>query len=445
MGCQIIQTVTDLPGQSIRTFTPGRQNQTAADPVEVQQRLLRFADQYSTGMITGVEKLRRGTNAIGPAEVLKWKILFATETSSIASGPNAFANLLDMTVFVTLVREAVENYWQPQVYGESAEPLLETCRASETEMWKLAGTVLKPEQQTELRVAIVAWRKKHPTPEKMLGIRGVGFALEVASTQQTGAPQSSVFTLLRLDPLSGLDPATREIAQSRLFAERALYISRSMPTFLRWQTELLSLNAMAMPEIQQLVTNTTKLAASVERFSGLADQFPKQVSTEREEILRALQMQEKGLGILAAEVRQTLTAGTQMSTSLYSTLTAFDALMRRFGVGETTDNSPPKTDAEPFRILDYAQTATQLEAAARQLTDLVRTLDQTLASTNLARLSGQVRPVVERAQAGGQEIVDHAFRKAVLFVAIACAMVLLTIQLNRWLNFRGADNQKGSP
>ncbi len=31
---------------------------------------------------------------------------------------------------------------------------------------------------------------------------------------------SSVFNLLAIDPLAGLDPATRELANTRLFAER---------------------------------------------------------------------------------------------------------------------------------------------------------------------------------------------------------------------------------
>jgi hypothetical protein len=412
------------------------------DPVELQQRLLRFTDQFSGGILAKVEKLRRGTRAIEPAELLKLKIVFATEASSIASGPNAFANLLDMIVFVTLLRTTVETYWQPNVYGESARPLLEASRVFETEIWKLAGQVLKPAQQTELREAISAWRQSHPPSEVVLGARAVGVAMEVARGRQTAAPQSSVFALLRLDPLTGLDPATREIAETRLFAERALYIAQWMPTLLRWQTELLSLNAMAMPEVQQLVANTSRLATSAERLSGVAEQFPKQVSAEREAILGAFRTQEKSLRMLAAAIRQTLVEGTRMSTSLDSTLTTFDALMQRFGVGEPENTGTPDTDAEPFRILDYAQTATQLEAAARQTTDLVRALDQALASTNLAQVLAQIDPVVEKAQTGGQEIVDYAFRKAVLFLVIACAMGLGTAQINRWLRSDRVDNQK---
>jgi ABC-type transporter Mla subunit MlaD len=203
-----------------------------------------------------------------------------------------------------------------------------------------------------------------------------------------------------------------------MFAERALFVTQKMPMLLRWQTELLSVNAVDMPAVRQLVTNSTQIAASVDRFARVAEQLPGQVSTEREEILKALQAQEK-------DVTSLMSSGTQFSASLNTTLTTLDALMKRFGVGETNSAGPPKTNAEPFRIQDYAQTAAQLEATARQLTELLVTLDQTLGSTNLLQLSAQVGPVVQQAQTGGKEIVDYVFWKGFLLVVIALLAALI--------------------
>ncbi len=425
-GCRVVQTATDVPGQAVRAVTPGWKDKHTVDPVEVQQTLLRFADEFSTRMIFGIEKLRRGTNALDPAEMLQWKIALVTETCAIASGPNAVADLLDMTVFVTVARMSLEDHWQPKVFGESARPMLESCRNAETEIWRLAGTVLTPEQQTELRQAIDLWHRQNPLPESVLAARALGFASRVAEARRddTSKP-GSVFSLLHVDPLSGMDPAVREIAQTRLFAERALYVTQQLPMLLRWQTELLSVNAMDLPAVRQWVTITTQIAASVERFARVAEQLPGQVSTEREEILKALQSQEKSLATLAGEFRQALTAGSEMSTSLNTTLTTFDALMKRFGVGETNNASPPNPSAEPFRIQDYTQASLQLEATARQLTELLVTLDQTMGSSNLLQLSAQVGPAVQQAQSGGKEIVDYAFWKSVLLVALVLVAALV--------------------
>lgn len=424
-SCRMVQTATNMPGKAVRTITPGKKDALAADPVEVQQTLLRFADEFAMRMTMGVEKMQHSPGPMTAAEALRWKIALGTEINAIVSGPNAMANLLDMTVFVTATRAALEAHWRPRVFGDSALPLLEASRQAETNIWHLAARVLKPAQQSELREAIEQWHQDNPVPESVIAARAVGFAAKVAPTKTADAAKpDSVFNLLGLDPLSGLDPATREIAQTRLLAERALHVAQRMPMLLRWQAELLAVNTADLPVVQQLTTNSTELTASVDRFARVAEQLPRQISTEREEILKALQSQEKGLATLAAEFRQTLVAGSQMSTSLNTTLTTFDGLMQRFGVGETNATSPPATNAEPFRIQDYTRAAAQLEASARQLTELLRAVDSTAGSTNLARLTAQVTPVVQQAQAGGKELVDHAFRRAVLFVAIASGIVL---------------------
>jgi hypothetical protein len=425
-GCRIVRTAVDVPGQTVRAVTPGKKDKGALDPVEVQQKLLRFADEFSAQMIVGIDSLRRGTNAIEPAEALKWKILIVTESCSIASGPNAFANLLDMTVFVTVSRIVLEDHWQPKVYGASAQPMLDMCRSLETNIWGLAGTLLKSGQQEELRQAIGAWRQQHPVPEKVMGARALGFATEVARAKKADpAAPGSVFGLLGLDPLSGLDPATREIALTRMFAERALFVTQWMPNLLRWQIELMSLNAVAMPEVQQWVTNSTQIAASVDRFARVAEQLPKQIRTEREEILKTIESQEKTLTPLVNEVRQSLVAASQMSTSLNITITTFDGLMKRFGVGETNSAGPPRTNSAPFRIQDYGQTAVQLEGMARQLTELLQTLDRTVGSSNVTQLSTQAGPVIASAQSAGKKVVDYAFWKGILIVGIALAAALL--------------------
>ena len=426
-GCRLVQTAVEVPGQTVRAVTTGdRKQPPVVDPVEVQQQLMRFADDFSARMIVGINNFRHGTNALAPAEALQWKIALGTETCSIASGPNAIANLLDMTIFVTVTRAALQEYWQPKVFGASAQPMLESCQNAETDIWRFASQVLNPVQQAELRAAIEAWRRQNPMPESVLSVRAVGFASQVAQANQTGpAKPGSVFTLLDLDPLSGLDPATREIAQTRLFAERALYVTQKLPTLLRWQAELLSVNTVDLPAVRQLVTNATQIAASVDRFTRVAGQLPGQVSAEREAILKALQSQETQLTPLVNEMRETLTAGTRMSTSLNTTITTFDALMQRFGVGETNNASPPDTNSPPFNILDYGKTAAQLAVTAQQLTEMIRTLDRTLDSTNLVKLSAQLGPVVQQAQTGGKEIVDYAFWKGILLIAIALVAALI--------------------
>ncbi len=424
-GCQLVQNAANVPAQAVRAVTPGSPEKPVADPVEVQQKLLRFADEYSMRMVACVDNLRRDTNALSKAKVLETKIEIGSETWSIAAGPNAVADLLDMTVFVSVTRMALENYWQPKIFGDSAAPMVAYARSAEAEIWEIAGTVLTPAQQTELHNSIATWYEQNPLPESLVAARALGFAAQVAVAGKADQTKpGSVFSLLMIDPLAGVDPAVREIAQTRMFAERALFVTQKMPTLLRWQTELLSLNAAELPAVQQAVSNSTQIAASMERFATVAEKLPDEVSNERAEILKALQSQEK-------DVSSLLNSGTAMSTSLNTTLITFDTLMKRFGVGET-NSAPPATNTEPFRIQDYTAMAAQLDATAQRLTDLLVTLDRTLGSSNLLQLTAQAAPVVQSAKTSGKEIVDYAFWKGVLLVGF----VLLAALIYRWLTAR---------
>src|SRR5258708_9479223 len=168
-----------------------------------------------------------------------------------------------------------------------------------------------------------------------------------------------------------------------MFAERALFVTEKMPTLLRWQTELLSVNAVEMPAVQQLISNSTQLSGSVERFAWVAERLPEQLSTQREEIVKALQTQEKDIASLMGQ-------GTQFSASLNTTFTTFAALMKRFGVGEPKSGEPPPANALPFRVQDYTQSAAQIEATAGRLTEFPGIHDRPTGSVNLSQFSGQV-------------------------------------------------------
>jgi hypothetical protein len=73
---------------------------------------------------------------------------------------------------------------------------------------------------------------------------------------------------------------------------------------------------------------------------------------------------------------------------------------------------------------------------AQPLTELLRTLNATLASTNVTQLSAQVAPVVQQAQAGGRAVADYFFYRALLLVGFASVAVLLTALVLLWFRRR---------
>ncbi len=269
----------------------------------------------------------------------------------------------------------------------------------------------------------------------------------VRTSSQKSAQVSSVFSLVNLDPTAGLDPAVREITLTRLFAERAMFTAQRMPFLLRVQAELLTEEVAQQPEVQRVLTNTAGLSESADRLSRATEsisqtaaQLPDRMSAERKEILAALDQQEGKLRALAAEVDRTLVAGEKMSTSLNTSLTTFDALMKRFGVGEPKTNVVARTNARPFNILDYGQVATQIGAMSKDHNTLVTSVNQSVP---------QLTQVSQQASADAERVVNRAFRLGlvlivVLLIGSVLAALAYRILANKWTRNRPESSPSSS-
>lgn len=288
----------------------------------------------------------------------------------------------------------------------------------------LAGVVLSPAQLDELREVIRAWWASNPEAHTGFLIRPEVFLMGIRQDGEKAGRAGSVFAWVGLDPTAGLDPAVREVTRTRLFAERALYAAQRAPFLLRWQIDLVTDQFFGNPEVTNLIASVRRFSEATESASGTLEQLPERLVTERKAILAAFEEQEGRLRELSAELGRTLAAGEKMSGSVNTTLVTFDALMKRFGVGEPRVAAPEK-EGPPFRIQDYGETAEKLDVAARRLTELLRTLDQTLGSTNLTQLPGKIQPVVDEARSSGKELVDYAFWRGVMLTVIAVVAALV--------------------
>ncbi|MDO9269454.1 MAG: hypothetical protein Q7T96_10140 [Methylobacter sp.] len=414
-----------MPEKGIRSLFSLNQENGVPDPVELQSQLLRFADNSIETLNRAIGRLQRedekGTRM---RTLLRRRITMTNDILAVATGANTYANLLDMAILASLNRMNVEDYWIPKYYGESAKPYLLASQHVEKEIWQIAATTLKKEQISELRAAIKTWHEQHPTVRSPSDLGSFDFASEVAQISRSSGPgiASSVFNLLSVDPLTGLDPATRELANTRLFAERGLFLARHMPTLIRWETELLTINAAEMPQMEKLLANITQLSESADRFSQTAEHLPGFISAERQQIVQALEAQQPGLTSLAAQTEKALDAGTQMSNASAATLKSFQDVLRQLQA------SPSDPNAEPFRINDYTAAAAQINAAAQDLVKLLQAFDQTLAPGKLDGLSARLDAVLRQTQAGGKELVDYTFRQTLflglILMGSACGMGL---------------------
>lgn len=97
---------------------------------EVRTRIQRFADRYAEGMAWPLDDLAaRATRLEVRRAAMDQALAYSSAAFMIASDPEAGVALLDLLVFVSLVRMSLEDYWVPQVYGEDGRAVLEAARS----------------------------------------------------------------------------------------------------------------------------------------------------------------------------------------------------------------------------------------------------------------------------------------------------------------------------
>lgn len=424
-GCNLFKSTLELPEKGIRSMFLLNEENGAPNPVELQSQLLRLADKSIESLNLAIGKLQREDDEASRRHTLLSRRIDTTnDILAIATGANIYANLLDMVILASLNRMNAEHYWIPKFYGESAKPYLLASQEMEKEIWRIAEMALKKEPLSELRAAIKIWHEQHPDVRSPSDLGSLGFSSEVAQSNRSSRSgiTDSVFNLLSIDPLTGLDPATRELANTRLFAERGLFLARHMPTLIRWETELLVVQTAKMPQMEKLLADTTQLSESADRFSRMAERLPWLISAERQQIVLALDAHQPGLSSLAAQAEKALDAGKQMSNASTATLKSFQDVLWQLQA------RPSNPNAEPFRINDYTAAAAQINAAAQDLVKLLQAFDRTLAPGKLDGLSTRLDTVIRQAQAGGKEWVDYTFRQTLflglILIGSACGMVL---------------------
>ncbi len=424
-GCTLIKSTLQLPDKAIQAVLALNKEGVTIDPVELQSQLIRFSDHYLDATNLAIGRLRLIDEPGSRGTLLRRRIALSDDVLAIATGSNAYANLLDMIILVRLNRMNIEDYWMPKRFGDSAKPLLAAALDSEKEIWRIAETTLRKEQMEELSNGIKAWRESHPDGQTPHDIGSLGFATEIAKMNHANQPdKASVFNLLFIDPFAGLDPATSELANTRLFAERGLFLARHMPTLVRWQTELFTVQTAEMPQVEKLLSSASQLSASAERFSQVSEGLPALISSEREHIVQAIASQQPGLSKLAEQSEKALSAGKQMSDASNSTLKTFQEVLKQLQA------SPSDPNSEPFRIADYTAAAAQINASAEQLSKLLQTFNDTASPQRLDALSARLDLLSRQAQASSKAVVDYAFDKLLLLGAIlillSCVMVLAT-------------------
>ena len=436
-GCSILKMPSSQPKAQIDSIQLSNKSTGPVTLQVLQAQVMRFADTYAVTIAQACDDVTtKATNTMMRLSVLRWKLGQATSAYTDATGQNPAVNALDMLVLSTMARMVVEDYGV-ETYGDAIQPLLAAQRSLETNAWTLARGMLKPSQEQELQGLIQEWRVKNPRQRYVGPIRFLEFVTALGKTPtQTTFPPTSIFSLLYIDPLAGLDPTAAAIEQTRELGERAMYYSQRMPTLLSWQVEVLAYQLASQPESRKILNGIDRLASSADIFAKTAQQLPQLINDQRQAAIQQI------LDGLTAEGNKSQELLTGTRTALESARaagaainTAIQSLTEFVKYVSPTNASPTATNSAPFNVLDYGTAAAQIGVAANHLNSLLTTVNQS--TPQLEKLSQQTTVDADR-------VVKHLFWLGVALIVILLAGAVVAGLAYRVLANKMSNGRKAS-
>jgi methyl-accepting chemotaxis protein len=397
-----------------RLFRDRAAEERAAELLQLQLAVMRFADEYTARINERVTVFQQATDDPGERlESQSWLVSQATGAFTIAAGPNPELNAIDMLVFATLSRMVIEDRWVGELYGQRAEGLLAAHTALEDRIWEYSDVLLSQAQINELRSSIEAWHRDNPIGRAVPFIHLENFAFATSAARATSASSTSIFSFIGIDPLANLDPAVRELAQTRQLAERAVYYGQRVPKLVSMETQRLVFELAVTPESVRLLESVERVGVAAQTASTLAADLPSLVAEERaaaiEQLTGVLDERQDQLQALVVELRSTLEAGGSTSDSVRETIAALDTFVARFDRSASGRAGAP---SRPFDITEYTEALRQLGDTAQQLQVLLGQADSNVPA---------LKQVSENAASRLSSLLDQLYWRLVQLVLVAVA------------------------
>jgi len=294
----------------------------------------------------------------------------------------------------------------------------------EKEIWAIAGKVLIPRYQKELRNLIRLWRKRHPN---QFYIGGVGFdsfahMLGDSDFKDVGKPGFL---------LPEMNEATRSVDEARYLAERFAFFVKYLPYIIRTTAETGMYDVLDQPETIQLLSDISRLTAAIDGIGLTAKQLPDRLGEERKKLMDDLLKSEKKIRALSGDIRETLATGDKMAVSVNETaLSVNEAIL-------STDKLVSRIygGAEPgsFEIMEWFETFRQITEAAKKTQTLIGMVDKSLTELRLEQRASQLK-----------QGVDALLLRAFLWAALLIVFFFLVLFVYRYFSKRFFEGRPSS-
>ncbi len=372
-------------------------------PAVLQQIVMDFSDQFTTALWPAFDEyIRTEPDATRRTNAQKWKVMLSATSMTIAGSRDPRAGLLDMAVFISAGKWAVDQHWIPEVFGERAAPLRAVYAEMDRRIWQEVAQILSPDQQADLRSLIAAWEATNPPRHELLDVRlrnldGVVLS-DFADSSSTKGLMAKIQRILG------------KVDQSLLYGERVIFYMERMPRLLEQQSDL------TIDRVAERFPIAT-VNPDFSQLSTLVADWPQQLNDK-------LMAHEGLVGKSLPDIRASIESVERLTGSLQGTVESANLLAGQM-------------QKLPFEREDYMTALQQTSTSLIQLNGLIGGLNQLLEDnatgdpkdSKVAALAGMI-------DARADALLDKAFHRGLLLLGVFFAGVLLSLVAARLLLHR---------
>jgi hypothetical protein len=252
----------------------GRPTVTAAQAQGLQSSVMALADTAMQRIASEINLARSGTTPEARRDEMSSRLALSSSIVAIAMQPDPVDALADMLTFATLTADAQRVAAMGKPIDSYEARLSRALHQNEVDAWRVAERWVNEPTRAAFRERILSWSGSRGSAAEVAFVR-------LADLKRTGSTSIESDSGL----FDSLHAATQQIDQTRLLAERSLFLAQRIPFLMRWQAEVYTGNALATREAQQTQAQIEQMSAIMETVSGLLAGMAQQLSTERQAAL----------------------------------------------------------------------------------------------------------------------------------------------------------------
>ena len=252
----------------------GRPVVGGADAQSLQSSVMALSDNAIQRIASEINLARSGTTPEARRDEMSTRLVLSSSIVGIAMQPDPVDALADLLTFTTLTADAQRTAAMGKDADSYEARLLRALEQNDAEAWRVAERWVNEPTRIAFRKHILSWEGSRRSAVDVAFVR-------MADVKRAGSTSVESDSGL----FDSLHAATQQFDQTRLLAERSLFLAQRIPFLMRWQAEVYTGNALATKEAQQTQAQLVQMSAIMEQVSVLLSGMAQQVAKERQAAL----------------------------------------------------------------------------------------------------------------------------------------------------------------